>query len=47
MWGCLIFAYEALNWTMPNQIALNWNVQGQTKASMTISSCVGKRENRA
>ena len=39
MWGHLKFAGEALNQTAPNQIALNWTLWSQTKASIAKSSC--------
>jgi hypothetical protein len=45
--GCPKFAYEVSNWTSPNQIALNWTMQSQTKASIAKLSCADKRENRA
>jgi len=39
MWSQLKFVSKARNWTMPNQIALNWTMQSQTKACITKSSC--------
>ena len=47
MRGHLKFAYEALNWTAPNGIALNQTVQSQTTACIAKLSCVNKREKTA
>jgi hypothetical protein len=44
--GRLKFAYEVSNWTVPNQITLNWTMQSQTKACVAKLSCADKRENR-
>ena len=35
MWGYLKFAYEVLNQTMPNWIAVSQTMQNQTKACIT------------
>ena len=43
MQGHLKFTYEAPNQTTPNQIALNWAMQRQTKACIAKLSCVDKR----
>jgi len=47
MWGCLKFAYKALNQTVPSRITLNQTTTSQTKPHIAKFSCVGKRENRA
>jgi hypothetical protein len=39
--------HDAQNPTRPNQIALKWTMRSQTKACITKSSCVDKRQNRA
>jgi hypothetical protein len=46
MQGHLKFAHEALNQTMPIWIALNQVMRRQTKACVTNSLWVNKRENR-
>jgi hypothetical protein len=40
-------AYEVLNQTKPNQIALNWAMWRQTKAGVSKWSYVNKTEKRA
>jgi hypothetical protein len=34
------------NRTVPKQIALNWNMQGQTKPHIAKALCMNKTENR-